>query len=140
VPWHARRHTVVSSAKMTEQIKMLFGFWARVGRMKRQRCGLLSNYFSATCLVSNTTQRATTTEVSFSGNYNSPDDSLHEWDHTQSTSTLSSLEPGFQLLLLRLSVMSSAKTAYTLCSEKSDTFVFPYVFHAFWTNLMKLSQ
>jgi len=25
------------------------------------------------------------------------------------------------------------------CSEKSDTFVFPYIFHSFWTNFMKLS-
>jgi len=31
--------TAVSCAKMVEQIEMLFGFWTRVGRMKRRRCG-----------------------------------------------------------------------------------------------------
>jgi len=41
---HARRHSTVSFAKTAEQIEMLFGFWTRVGRMKRRRCGLMSNY------------------------------------------------------------------------------------------------
>jgi len=31
----------VSCAKMAEQIEMLFGFWTRVGRMKRRQCGLI---------------------------------------------------------------------------------------------------
>jgi len=30
---------------MAEQIEMPFGFWTWVGRMKRQQCGLTSNYF-----------------------------------------------------------------------------------------------
>jgi len=37
--------TLMSCAKMAEQIEMLFGFWTQVGSMKRQRCGLMSNYF-----------------------------------------------------------------------------------------------
>jgi len=28
-----------------EQLEMLFGFWAWVGRMKRWRCGVMSDYF-----------------------------------------------------------------------------------------------
>jgi len=35
----------MSCAKMAEQIEMMFGFWTRVGRVKRRRCGLMSNYF-----------------------------------------------------------------------------------------------
>jgi len=37
VPGHARRHSIVSCAKTAEQIELLFGFWATVGRMKRRR-------------------------------------------------------------------------------------------------------
>jgi len=38
-------YAVTRSAKMAEQIKMLFGFWTWVGRMKRRQCRLMSNYF-----------------------------------------------------------------------------------------------
>ena len=30
---------------MAEQIEMPFGFWTRVGLMKRRRCGFVSDYF-----------------------------------------------------------------------------------------------
>jgi len=36
---------------MTEQIKMLFGFGTQEGRMKRQRCGLMSHYFDYLLLL-----------------------------------------------------------------------------------------
>jgi len=45
VPGHARRHIAVSYTKMAEQLKMLFGFWTRLERMKRRRCGLISDCF-----------------------------------------------------------------------------------------------
>ena len=44
MPGHAQ-DTAVSGAETAEQIEMLFGLCTRVGRMKRRRCGLLSNYF-----------------------------------------------------------------------------------------------
>jgi len=44
-PGHAGSYSVVSCARMAEQIEMSFGFWTRVGRVKRRRCGLVSNYF-----------------------------------------------------------------------------------------------
>jgi len=31
------KDTLMSCAKMAEQIEMVFGFWTRVGLMKRQR-------------------------------------------------------------------------------------------------------
>ena len=45
VPGHARRHSAMSCAKLAEQIEMVFGFWTRLGRMKRPPCGLMLNYF-----------------------------------------------------------------------------------------------
>jgi len=38
--------TAVSCARIAEQIEMLFDFWTWVGRMKRRRCDLMSNYFN----------------------------------------------------------------------------------------------
>jgi len=38
-------NTAVSCAKTAEQIEILSGFWTRVSRMKRRRCGLMSSYF-----------------------------------------------------------------------------------------------
>jgi len=32
------------------EIQIMFGFWTRVNRMKRRRCGLVSNYFDHFCL------------------------------------------------------------------------------------------
>jgi len=60
MPGHARRHSVVSCAKMAEPIDLPFGVWTRVGRRRhrftdirqvasmsphgRRRCGLMFNY------------------------------------------------------------------------------------------------
>jgi len=40
MPWHARRHSAVSCAKMDEQVEMSFGLWTRVGPKKHVLYGV----------------------------------------------------------------------------------------------------
>ena len=64
-------------------------------------------------------------------------------------SASSSLSPSFapanaRLLATRRSARSVCNVrllpcTYTPCSEKNDSFVFPYIYHSFWINFMKLS-
>jgi len=45
----------------------------------------------------------------------------------------------YDVVVKIITMTFSEEDKRSLCSEKSDTFVFPYISHSFWTNFMKLS-